>query len=254
MTDSHIHIGQFQEIYYEPLHVLSIVCETGVNRAAYSSTTSCKNDVTYKEVEQEITEVVAHFPSENITPFFWYIPSYINEGISVAGAFQNLPYGGIKLHPRAHHWNLQDANHLNCLHGLFSFAQEHGFPLLIHTGEGEFEKPSFFESFFAEYPQTKCILAHCRPVTDTIAMFQIYKNVYGDTAFLSADGFEKIVKAGFRDRIISGSDFPITHYFRTKYPQKNEGEITLQEQYLADLNKINRFGDFFNGDMAIKHF
>ncbi|MDR0313112.1 MAG: amidohydrolase family protein [Treponema sp.] len=244
MTDFHIHIGQFQEIYYEPLHILNVVSEAGVSHAAYSSVTSCKNDVTYKEVEREIAEVAVHFPSKNITPFFWYIPSYINEGITAVSAFQNLPYGGIKLHPRAHHWNLQDTKHLDCLQGLFTFSQEHGLPILIHTGEDEFEKPSLFESFFIEYPKTKCILAHCRPVTDTIAMFQLYKNVYGDTAFLSADGFEKIIKADFRDRIISGSDFPITHYFRTKYPQNENCEITLQEQYIEDLNKIIGFGGF----------
>lgn len=239
MTDNHVHIGQFHEVYYKPLDVLDIVTGAGVEHIVYSSTTSGKDGIYYKEIESEIMEAVSRYPPPGIVPFFWYIPSYIDEGISPEAAFQNLPYGGIKLHPRAHRWDLENNRHLDCLHSIFSFCRNHGFPILIHTGEDDFERPRFFEQFIAEYCDVHCILAHCRPVSETIEMFRTYKNVYGDTAFLSEDSLKTIIQTGFDSRLIPGSDFPITHYFRTKYPQKGENPvISLQAQYAKDIQKF----------------
>jgi len=251
MIDTHIHIGQFEEVYYKPLDILRIVTEAGISAVSYSSTTSCKDSVCYKDVEMEIAEVSACYTPDSIIPFLWYIPAYIDEGITALNAFQNLPYGGIKLHPRAHRWNLHDRKHLDCLHGLFEFTQEHGLPVLIHTGENDFERPAFFKYFFEEYQKTKFILAHCRPVTETIALFQLYKNVYGDTAFLSVDSFDKITKAGFNERLLPGSDFPITHYYKTRYPRRKDSKITLQKQYLDDLNKIFGVDSYFREITAV---
>ncbi|GHU15506.1 hypothetical protein FACS1894163_02460 [Spirochaetia bacterium] len=241
MTDNHIHIGQFDEIYYEPLEVLSIVTEAGITDLVYSSTTSCKDDVRYKKIEHEIREVTAVYHPDKIEPFFWYIPPYIDEGITIENAFQNLPYGGIKLHPRSHRWNLQDRKHLDCLHTLFGCAQDSGVPVLIHTGEDDFEKPAFFEQFIAEYRDVHCILAHCRPVLDTIEMFRTYKNVYGDTAFLPEAGLQKIIQAGFGGRLFPGTDFPITQFMENKFKPNGAKDITLAEQYKKDIAVLQKY-------------
>jgi predicted TIM-barrel fold metal-dependent hydrolase len=100
-ADNHLHIGQFYEAYYEPLEVLRIAAEAGITDAVYSSTTSAKEGVCYREVEREIAAVAARYPAESYKPFLWHIPPYIDQGLSVESAFQNLPYQGIKLHPRA---------------------------------------------------------------------------------------------------------------------------------------------------------
>jgi predicted TIM-barrel fold metal-dependent hydrolase len=228
-VDNHLHIGQFYEIYYEPLEVLRIVTGAGITDAVYSSTTSAKEGVRYREVEREITGVTACYPAENFKPFLWYIPPYLDEGLSVKSAFQNLPYRGIKLHPRAHRWNLRDKRHLDCLHSLFGYARENHLPVLVHTGEDKFERPAFFSSFFFLYPEVKFVLAHCRPAPDTITIFRDHSNVYGDTAFLSVEGYRQIVKAGFGERLIPGTDFPITHYFNRK------SWASLEKQYREDL-------------------
>jgi predicted TIM-barrel fold metal-dependent hydrolase len=101
--------------------------------------------------------------------------------------------------------------------------------VLIHTGEDGFERPAFFASFFSLYPEVQCILAHCRPAVDTVALFRAHGNVYGDTAFLSAEGHRQILAAGFGGRLIPGTDFPITHYFN-----RNSG-FSLANQYREDL-------------------
>jgi predicted TIM-barrel fold metal-dependent hydrolase len=234
-TDNHLHIGQFYEAYYEPLEVLRVVTEAGVTDAVYSSTTSAKDGVKYREVEREIAAVTALYQAEKFKPFLWYIPSYLDEGIRVESAFQNLPYGGIKLHPRAHHWDLHDKKYLDCLHSLFIYAREKRLPVLIHTGENDFERPAFFSPFFPLYPQVKFILAHCRPAPDTIAMFRAHGNVYGDTAFLPAERYRRIVEAGFAERLVPGTDFPITHYFN------KDSEISPEKQYREDLAQITGF-------------
>jgi predicted TIM-barrel fold metal-dependent hydrolase len=231
-ADNHLHVGQFYEVYYEPLDVLRVVAEAGIRDAVYSSTTSAKDGVRYKEVEREIAGVTARYPTDKYKPFLWYIPPYIDEGAGIESAFQNLPYGGIKLHPRAHRWDLQDKKHLDCLHGLFGYAEEKRLPVLIHTGEDDFERPAFFSSFFPLYPQVKFILAHCRPAPDTISMFRTHGNLYGDTAFLDADRYAQIAEAGFAKRLIPGTDFPITHYFNRKTG------VSLEKQYAEDLRRL----------------
>jgi predicted TIM-barrel fold metal-dependent hydrolase len=238
-ADNHLHIGQFYEIYYEPLEVLRIVTEAGITDAVYSSTTSAKEDIRYREVEREIAGVTARYPAESFVPFLWYIPPYIDEGIGVKSAFQNLPYRGLKLHPRAHRWNLLDQRHLDCLHSLFGYARENHLPVLIHTGEDEFERPAFFSSFFPLYPEVKFILAHCRPAPDTIAIFRAHSNVYGDTAFLSVEGHRQIIKASFGERLIPGTDFPITHYFNRK------PEVSPEKQYREDMAQLTDLNDNF---------
>jgi predicted TIM-barrel fold metal-dependent hydrolase len=232
-SDKHLHIGRFYDVYYEPLEVLRIVAEAGVTDAVYSSTTSAKDGVQYREVEEEISGVVARYSADRYKPFLWYIPPYIDEGVSIESAFQNLPYRGIKLHPRAHCWDLTGKKHQDCLHRLFAFAQDKRLPVLIHTGVDDFERPAFFEFFFSEYPRTTCILAHCRPAADTIAMFRSHSCVYGDTAFLSADGYTQIAEAGFGERLIPGTDFPITHYFNEK------PDVSPEKQYREDLAQLD---------------
>jgi predicted TIM-barrel fold metal-dependent hydrolase len=231
--DNHLHIGWFNETYYDPLTVFSIVTEAGVTDAVYSSPTSAKDGVRYREVEREITVLIARYPADRYKPFLWYVPPYIDEGVTIETAFRDLPYAGIKLHPRAHRWDLDNKKHQDCLHRLFAYARDKRLPVLIHTGEDDFERPAFFASFFSEYPRTVCILAHCRPAADTIAMFRAHPGVYGDTAFLSPRQYDQITKAGFAERVLPGTDFPITHYF-SKNPQ-----VSPEKQYKKDLAQLD---------------
>jgi predicted TIM-barrel fold metal-dependent hydrolase len=237
ICDNHIHIGQFCETYYEPLEVLWSVLEQYVTNCAYSSTTTGEKNIKYSKVEKEISIAVNAFPASKFKPYFWYAPSYIKSGITAKNAFENLPYKGIKLHPKQSRWDFSDKSHAKALHSLFRYAGENKIPVLIHTGPDAFEKPELFEPFFIEYPNVKFILAHCRPVYESIAMFSLYKNVHGDTAFLPEGDLRKIVKAGFGKRIVLGIDFPITHYFTVKYG-KPKGKWTLRKQYEKDAKGL----------------
>jgi uncharacterized protein len=238
MTDSHVHIGQYEDLYYDPLEIMDIVMSAGMEAMSFSTTSSCKGNVLYSEIEKEITGFLFHisYSAETIRPFFWFIPDYINQNIKIENAINVVPYKGIKIHPFAHNWNFDDYWHIETLHNLFDYADRHCLPVLIHTGNSEVDRADRFERFIREYHNTKFILAHCRPLKTTIEMLKKYYNTYCDTAFTTETELQKIVFAGFQEKIILGSDFPITHFFRMRYPPTDKNQvISLREKYTEDI-------------------
>lgn len=234
LVDNHFHVGQFRDVYYKPVEIFDIIIELGVKGGMYSSTTSVQEGICYRKVEKEIAALVLRYSPAQFIPLLWYIPSYIDEGLTPDTVFKHIPYGGIKLHPRGHRWHLRKKKHLNCLHNLFGYAHDHALPVIIHTGVDPFEQPNFFETFYATYYNAKIILAHCRPVVDTLELFRRYSNVYGDTAFLPEEDYRLICKSGYADRMLFGTDFPITHYYC------EDKSRTLKEQYGKDIRAMRK--------------
>jgi predicted TIM-barrel fold metal-dependent hydrolase len=176
------------------------------------------------------------YAPENVRPFFWFIPDYIKQGMNIENASLVIPYRGIKLHSFAHQWDFENQRQMEALHGLFDYAVRHALPVLIHTGHSGIDSAERFEDFFIEYRHVKCILAHCRPLDKTMEMIGLYDNVYCDTAFVPGDHLQEIIARGLGHKIIFGTDFPVTHYFRTKHPSPGKkAEITLGEQYAEDV-------------------
>jgi len=238
MTDNHVHIGQYYDIYYDPLEIMDVVMSAGMEGMSFSSTSSCIENILYSEIEKEIVFFLSgiSFTAEIIRPFFWYIPDYINQNITIKNAFGSIPYKGIKIHPYAHNWDFDDTRHLEALHSLFDYAAENNLPVLIHTGFSGVDNANRFEPFISEYRNVKCILAHCRPIDTTIAMLKKYANAYCDTAFVPGTDVQKIILVGLKDKILLGSDFPITHFYRTKNPGHVENRmISLRENYAQDI-------------------
>jgi hypothetical protein len=110
MIDTHIHIGQFEEVYYKPLEILQIVADSGITEAVYSSTTSGKEGVKYKEIRTEIEKALSGFPCDTYKPYLWYIPPYIDEELHIEKIMSDLPYKGIKIHPLANNWDFSQKN------------------------------------------------------------------------------------------------------------------------------------------------
>jgi predicted TIM-barrel fold metal-dependent hydrolase len=185
MTDNHVHIGQYNAMYYEPLEIIETVMGAGMEGLAFSSTTTCKELVEYREIETEIDRLLGkiRYSPETVPPYLWYIPAYIAQGITIKRAISNLPYRGIKIHPLAHHWDFDDHAHITALHEIFGFAQDNAFPVLLHTGEDTIFETEQLCYLANTYPQLKIILAHCRPMEQTLKLLKQYSNVYCDTAF-----------------------------------------------------------------------
>jgi len=235
VVDSHVHIGQFEEEYYDFDRVFNVIFNNGrISRIIYTSTSSCIDGVKYGVVRKEINAALKAYPADLATPLFWVVPDYINQGIDIEMAMGELPYGGFKLHPFGNKWNFEnDVRQADYLHGIFDYAARRGLPVLIHTGESGVDRPGRFERFFGEYGGAKIILAHCRPANETIEIMRKYPNVYGDTAFATKERVDEVKSAGFGGRLIFGTDFPITHYFYGR-----GGGISLEERYKEDLRLL----------------
>lgn len=239
MTDTHTHIGQFKEIYYAAEKVFDAVFANdvacGIDHLVFSSTTSCGKEVLYSTVAKEIETALKFYGLEKTAPLFWYNPTYIEQGINIERAMDDLPYQGFKLHPLCNNWNFENLDHIKALRKTFDYAAQNKLPILIHTGENGVDSPDRFQTFFGLYPTVRFILAHSRPAEATITMLRKYDNVYCDSSFAPEESLQKITIAGFASRILFGSDFPITHYFKTKYPPSgNVPASTLHEQYRED--------------------
>jgi predicted TIM-barrel fold metal-dependent hydrolase len=246
MTDIHIHIGQFKEIYYAAEEVFDVVfadgIASGVDRLIFSSTTSCVEGVLYGTVAAEIEAALKLYGPEKTAPLFWLIPTYIEQGMYIEQIMKELPYQGFKLHPLINNWDFENPDHIKALRKAFDYAAQNKLPVLIHTGEGSVHSPDRFQAFFGLYPTVQFILAHSRPAETTITMLRKYGNVYCDSSFVPEESLQKIAATGFVSRMLFGSDFPITHYFKTTYPpQGGVPAITLREQYREDAARSMRF-------------
>lgn len=252
--DHHTHIGQFYDTYYEPHTVMEVMSECGVAGCLFSSTTSClawKTEVEKKiivsHIRDEVNEALETAARLNFDAraLCWIIPQRYFDGESVAAMVTECSYNGFKIHPRMHDWNLQDervcsliddiceytANQVSSSYSTNQTACETSqstdllFPILIHCGDDEFEKPIKFERWFEDFPQVQFVLAHSRPLSDTLDMLQKYTNVFCDTAFVSSETVATIRDAGFKERTLFGTDFPITHYWSThKISEQTEQE------------------------------
>jgi len=231
VLDSHIHIGQFKEEYYNYEKLFGVIFNSNkIDRIIYSSTSCCLDYIKYNSIYIEIYEILKVYPINIALPLFWMIPNFINQGLNINTIMSELPYGGFKLHPYINKWDFEkDIKQNELLHEIFDYAEKNKIHILIHTGESYIDRPNRFEKYFSEYNNVKIILAHCRPSNETIKLMKKYDNIYGDTAFTSSESIKEIKLAGYYDRLIFGTDFPITHYYN------KDKNISLEDQYKIDI-------------------
>ena len=266
MTDWHVHVGQWNEVYYDPAAVVRALKAGGMDEFWFSSTSSeiyCKESLAIRDrfdmieaarTARELYEFIrgemnaalsaASECGARVHPLYWVIPEVhfsAETGVSVESAMSEFPYEGFKLHPRGNPWNLSDKRTLDLAHEVFSFAERRGLHVLIHAGADTFERPSLFAPLIEAYPRVTVQLAHCRPLGDTLAMLKKYPNVVCDTAFVDAETQDKIWEAGFAERIRFGTDFPITHYHACR-PNYNPTEAELTRFLLEFLDAWRQDG------------
>ncbi len=235
MTDYHVHIGQYFEIYHQAQDVFAALKAAGFSEAWFSSTSSeiyCKTspdvlcgkcsvpqedlpsakglyDFLHDEMKCALqtaaeVEIKAHALCWIVPELYWENPDFYIED-----AFSKVDYEGFKIHPWAQNWNLSDKKIYNLADRVFSYAENHGLKILIHTGESENDLPNLFEDFFARYPKAKVQLAHAKHLELTLKMLKKYPNLTCDSAFAPKENLEKIQQAGFANRILFGSDYPM---------------------------------------------
>ena len=245
--DNHIHIGRFFDIYYDAKTVFKILKDAGVIGFMYSSTTSGETvdskDAAlqlYQKIKEEIIDAQKTAASLNLNsfPLYWIIPlvhRFLPE-LTLEKVMSEAPYKGFKLHPRANIWDISEPFTRALAESVFIYADKKKLPILIHTGP-DIDRADLFEPFFRLCTNGKIILAHCRPLDTTLRLLAEYDNVFCDTAFVPPEIVKQINEAGFKSKVLFGSDFPITDYFNNnrENTKKLPNTKDLYKEYIKNI-------------------
>lgn len=230
--DSHTHFGQFCEQYTSPAELKNFLDSVGVERFAASSTTICEGN--YEKVIAETKELV-EICGERFLPVLWIIPSMLKDGGLDKFMDSEIMWRCLKIHPQLHPeaWLFGTPE----MRWVVSMASVLQIPLLIHTGEMECCYPKLYEKSIADFPNVTFILAHGRPINDTIELMKKYPNVWTDTAFMPIENIFKLCDEKLSERVLWGSDYPIPKYY---YPQHD-----MKTYYLGLIRQLK---DYVNDD------
>lgn len=243
MTDHHVHIGQFNEVYYDAHEVFAAIEEAGaevdVDEARFSSTSSCRDDVELSKIEEETEYALFYSGRLKVRPYLWFVPSYAERGISVFSAAKSFDYCGIKLHPFAQAWDFSNPIHKKCMDEIFAWSSLNKKPILVHAGTHPSDHPTRLAPFARDFPESTLILAHSNPVRETAELVNANRNIFCDIAYIAPERLAEL-RSRVRDRqkILFGTDFPVTAYFGERLFGRKLG---LVEQYREDLRLLLDF-------------
>lgn len=237
--DSHIHVGQFFDIYTSPRRLLSITKKIGIDHFAVSSTTICEEN--YTKVLREMSTLVK-LGKDRVVPVLWITPLMVdNEFVIDAFLDSEIKWKCVKIHGALHPdiWK----PYSKYMRKVISVAKQLGIPLLFHTGQFPFCEPNYYKKVIARHKRQIFILAHSRPVDQTISLMREYNNVWADTAFTPMDDIKQMVDAGFIDRMMWGTDLPIMQHFFGE-PGKEYDFVSYYDDLKMQLHRILSHGDY----------
>ena len=200
LIDCHTHIGHLpgavNDVY--TAEDLSYICEhEGAEFMLVSSASATTVSQSYATAEA-IAMVEAY--GDRLGGMLWINPHDPSWAVDVDRAVQHA-FGGIKIHPVLDHYAVERP----ALDEVFACAQEHGWPILTHTGsDGTPMSASRYEPLIHAYPEVALILAHLR--LEAIPLAKRYDNVYLDTTYVNPMRVELAVDALGPDKILFGSD------------------------------------------------
>ena len=221
LFDAHTHVGQFYDLYTSPSELKHFLDSVGVERFATSSTTICAGD--YEKVMDEIKELVA-ICDNRFLPVLWITPPMLKDGGLFKMMDSGISWQCLKIHPQLHPMAWQGDSHE--MKWVVSMASVLQMPLLIHTGEMPGCQPLLFEETISEFSNVTFILAHGRPIGETIELMKKYPNVWTDTAFMLTEQICQLCNEKLSDRVLWGTDYPISKFY---YPN------TDMKTYYLDL-------------------
>ena len=143
----------------------------------------------------------------------------------------DVPYDGFKIHPFAQKWNLKDERTAGLAEEIFDYTEKNKKRIVIHTGVDDFCSPKLFEKYTASHKDVLVQLAHCRPLRQTVYMLDHYENVFCDSSMTNRETIAETENNGLKNRVLYGSDFPITHWREYK-PDYDPTEKELSDFFI----------------------
>lgn len=242
MIDWHTHIGNYNNgVSYSCESVFKVLKDCYVSecwcayltpksdcvRSAQSFAEFCLDEMNKAKLFSTEIGLEVHW-------LYWVDPMIIS---SLQDIFKRFPFEGLAVHP-FHGWSYDSYNRV------FLFASENKKPVFLHTGCSKNDNPLLFEGLFRQYQDVEVHLAHCKDPEPIIQLFSRYKNLYGDIAFCPRVSYEAICKAGYKDRMLFGTDFPITHWYHHygefSIDTSVESLTTSYKQTISEMNWYSR--------------
>ena len=247
MHDIHTHIGQFYQTKYDFHNIFKALKNNGVDETTFAYLTPLFIESAlaidfYKTMTEETKEALS-FGEEiglKVNPLYWIDPMVLFGGFTLESILKDLDYKGLVVHPFLNDWNPADEKRSNLLTQVFQFAKQNNYDIYFHTGCSPTDNPLNFEKWFIEFPEVKVHLAHCKDPKPIIHLFSKCKNLVGDTAFCPEDSYKAICKAGFKNRMFFGTDFPISHWYQDcETENKSVDESSLTSSYRTTLKEYS---------------
>ncbi|MCF0177376.1 MAG: amidohydrolase family protein [Bacteroidales bacterium] len=206
LHDSHIHIGQFRELYNQPQDVFDFLTSVGIEKIAVSSTTTCAGRMDL--VASEMKEIVK-IGGDRVLPVLWINTEWLRDNSIDFLLDCGVNWQCLKVHGLSQDWHSDPT----LLEMVVTMAREMHLPLLLHTGGCPESDAGHYMDVIKRNPDVNFILAHSRPIDQTIHILRNCDNAWADTAFSPFEDIKKMVIAGVSDRILWGTDYPMHNIF-----------------------------------------
>jgi len=206
LIDSHIHVGQFRDLYSSPSSVYQFLQDNGVDTIAVSSSSTCSGD--WELVLDEIKEI-SSLGGSNVVPVLWICPNWLDDGTINKMLDSGIKWKCLKIHGYFHKWEECPET----MEKVIELAKGLNVPLLFHTGGRPASDAISYKKIILDHPNVNFILAHSRPVDQAIEVLDSCKNAWADTAFTPLEDIRKMVEHGFSKKILWGTDYPLHNVF-----------------------------------------
>lgn len=208
MIDNHVHVGWFTDGYHTSKEIWTSVIKVGINEIVVSSTSTCAE--LYKDVCRELREL-KRLGGSRVHPILWLTPRMMKVRYALPYMLHSrIKWQGVKFHFESHpEWSRNS----KLLHRGLDVARKLKVPVIFHTGNFECCHASLFKNTILENSDLTFVLAHGRPLDETIDILNSCSNTYVDTAFMPIADLKGLVAEGLTNRILFGTDAPINRVF-----------------------------------------
>lgn len=216
VNDFHVHVGQFNELYFSPEFIRDFLNSVDVDSFAVSSSSICGHDI--EQTLYDIKRIVSLF-GKKAFPVLWITPEMLSDKFLDAFLKSGIEWKCVKIHG-FHNWTG------DCIENAVSVAQALDVPFMMHTGGQKCCEAGQYYALCKKYAHQLFVLAHSRPCDEAIFVMKNCENVWADTAFTPVEDIVKMVDAGLEDRIMWGSDYPILELY---YKEQNVNQLYLEK-------------------------
>lgn len=227
ICDCHVHHGQFREDFYDPKQIVRWFDELGIDKVGIM-TVGISGETDFFQDQK----LMGSLPVEKFIPYLWLTPEMVDSDPTLR-IFDSLNYKVIKIHAYARkEWDAMPDKIRTVIHAAYT----KGVPVMFHTGGWRGSNAIQFYKYCREFPEVAFILAHGKPISQTLTVLKGAKNAYVDNSFMSIENMRMICDAGLSHKILFGTDFPI---MKTFWP-----EIDLLDWYRNNvIEQVQLFGE-----------